>query len=473
MRRAIILIPLVLVGISSSAGQVRSQTDTSALFPYVYRIRAGNCPIEPAVRIQTGFRIEEEVGIITALHGVAECKEITAQSGNDVLDRLSVVKVDLDRDVALLWSESLAAMPKARLKKGTLTSQPGVITVEVIGYPRGLARPKVTFDAKITGRAQLIDLLPDKFSHAFVERNSPSTGIDVLNVQAPITEGHSGAPFIDQARRVVGIGSGGLDSGFWDSAWAIPISDVAWVNVSNKVPGRYSASAAQRLRQLARMNAKLVFQVVEEEDPSTPRETAVPATAAPDEAPGASSSCPRLNPFQVGVQQLAHLQCSEGGFVADRYVVTQEFEHGFMIVFDDPSNSRFTKLNQRRKFYALDDTGRAWRVFFTNEAVLPNTSDRPEDWFTCQKPANAAPPQESGIPWRGFGLVWCNYPEIRQALGYVRRGASETLSTAPFQSYSKGRVFGISNRTYVVSLDAGENAGDEPYLTGIWEFARR
>ena len=43
------------------------------------------CKFEPKQRVQTGFRIKDQPGIITALHGVADCSSIVAESGD--LDR--------------------------------------------------------------------------------------------------------------------------------------------------------------------------------------------------------------------------------------------------------------------------------------------------------------------------------------------------------------------------------------------------
>lgn len=470
MRRKLILIPVCCCVCAGVLGtNAWAQSGTNVLLPHIFRIKASGCPRAPATRVQTGFRVKGEVGIVTALHGVVECKSVTAQSGNDVVDGLIIAKVDIERDIALLWSQSLAAKGMDGLEPGAIISIQGDYElVRVIGYPQGLTRPKTTVDVKITARTQLIDLLPDKDISALDKRSSPAVDIDVLSVQAPVVPGHSGAPFIDRNGRIIGVGSGGLDLGRIDSAWAIPLNEIKWAVVSTRVPGRYSGQAAQRLKALAAMDAGLVFQIAEEPDGA---DTATVTASAPS---GAAPDCPQLNPYHLSLQQLSRLKCSEGPFVPSRYVVTQEFERGFMIVFDDATNSRFQKPNQERKFYALSSSGQAWRVFFKNELVPQNTSDRPEDWFTCEKPPNAAPPQESGIPWRGFGMVWCTYPQIRQALGYVRRGSSEVLGNASFQSYSTGRAFNVNNGAYVVFLNANAdgNIAAETFLTGNWETPR-
>ena len=43
---------------------------------HVFRVRATDCKFEPVKRVQTGFRLHDEPGIVTALHGVADCKSI-------------------------------------------------------------------------------------------------------------------------------------------------------------------------------------------------------------------------------------------------------------------------------------------------------------------------------------------------------------------------------------------------------------
>lgn len=46
----------------------------------VYLIKMFDCTYKPIQRSQTGFRARGLKGIVTALHGVADCQKITASS---------------------------------------------------------------------------------------------------------------------------------------------------------------------------------------------------------------------------------------------------------------------------------------------------------------------------------------------------------------------------------------------------------
>ena len=72
-----ILFVLLLAGASTAAGASEFKPAR-----HVFRVRATDCKFEPVKRVQTGFRLHDEPGIVTALHGVADCKSISAESGD-------------------------------------------------------------------------------------------------------------------------------------------------------------------------------------------------------------------------------------------------------------------------------------------------------------------------------------------------------------------------------------------------------
>ena len=203
--------------------------------------------------------------------------------------------------------------------------------------------------------------------------------------------------------------------------------------------------------------------------------TAVPSNDNPDivSAPGNTNppNCVQANPFGLNANQLTRLQCSSDNLVRSRWVVYQRFQRGFLIIFDGPANDDFRRANQKRKFYALADDGRVWRVFYENEQVIQTTSSNPNDWYSsCAAAGRGKRPKDSGLPWRGFGRVWCDYPEIRNALGNVQLGNDEEKDTAAFQSYSEGRVFQFRGRTYAIYLDTGgRDVANLTYVPGNWE----
>jgi hypothetical protein len=79
----------------------------------IYQIKA-ECKGKPNLRLQTGVRIQGYSGVVTALHGVAGCAEITAISNSPVTPRelvnisdLEIVQVDIARDIALLAPKAI------------------------------------------------------------------------------------------------------------------------------------------------------------------------------------------------------------------------------------------------------------------------------------------------------------------------------------------------------------------------------
>jgi hypothetical protein len=100
-----------------------------------------------------------------------------------------------------------------------------------------------------------------------------------------------------------------------------------------------------------------------------------------------------------------------------------------------------------------------------------------DNWYTCER-APGQRPEKSGVPWRGFGKVWCDHPEVRRALGKAA-GYEEADIDASFQDYSRGRAFQLSEwrgipgwnekQAYVVYLDTA----DPDFASGHWEESER
>jgi len=111
MHKALIL--FFVVGVLFIATNLAlAQTPTFQPNPYVYRITIDGCPHAPENRRQTGFRVRGQAGIVTALHGLADCPaaSINAEYSDGVLSGLALVAVDLDRDMALLTAPELEAV---------------------------------------------------------------------------------------------------------------------------------------------------------------------------------------------------------------------------------------------------------------------------------------------------------------------------------------------------------------------------
>jgi hypothetical protein len=210
-----------------------SAAPTFEASPYVFRLVIGGCAHEPRLRQQTGFRVRGEAGIITALHGVADCQVINAISDDDkaqIFKSLHLLEADIDRDMALLSSDALASLPKVGLAAGN-NQDIEADTLQVIGYPFGLSKQLRTPRVALTEERPLTDLIPDQYKRELQTRSSPNLEITVLRVDAHIGPGHSGAPLLTEGGLLIGVANGGLDEGRVSIGWAIPWQDVQWQSV--------------------------------------------------------------------------------------------------------------------------------------------------------------------------------------------------------------------------------------------------
>jgi len=222
---------------------------------------------------------------VTALHGVLGCEIVTAQPGGDgpSFDDLTIGKVDIKRDMALLWSDSLNSARAQGLEVRLKPSASDYASLQLLGYPLGLFRQKPTIDVKVTETTELGNLLPERIVPAIGERGSPSLDIKVLSIQSHLLPGHSGAPLLTKSGQVVGIGNGGLDLGRIEVGWAIPWSAIEWKTVSPRLSQNVSWADRQKLSDLEKLDISTLFSVASSE--SEDFEVLPTATNTPTVAP--------------------------------------------------------------------------------------------------------------------------------------------------------------------------------------------
>lgn len=203
----------------------------------VYLIKMFDCAYKPVERSQTGFRVRSVKGLVTALHGVADCRRITASSKEGLfLDQpLTIRKIDSDRDVALLSSPQLDGADDGGFDVAGSIAWESPGTVKVYGHPYGIGSLETTLSLRNPPLKQLRDLLPATPLSILKERRSPNHLISVLNLQGDLLPGHSGAPILDLHGRVVAVASGGLKEGFVGISWAIPFHDIEWDGAGSKL----------------------------------------------------------------------------------------------------------------------------------------------------------------------------------------------------------------------------------------------
>ncbi len=240
-----IFISLVLILISTFNAEA-----SPVLSSHVYQVLAAECPAKPRERAQTGFRAEGIQGIVTALHGVAGCKAISAIPSDEgpVFTNLRVIQTDVERDVAILGSDIISREPAIGLPISKKVPSKDLST---IGHPKGLSMQLASqLRLRPQPRRPLRELLPPQLFSAVNERKSPDVDVHVLSLEGSLTSGHSGAPILDTTGSVVGVANGGLDDGGTEITWAAPWQDLRLKKI---------AEVEEALIRVAALPANLVF----------------------------------------------------------------------------------------------------------------------------------------------------------------------------------------------------------------------
>ena len=180
--------------------------------------------------VQTGFRQQGIPGIITALHGLIGGNKFSAinESGKSYIN-LEIVKVDVDRDLALLRNDELL-----KSDEGLLPNQDFILfskgqLLSVYGYPQAIKGTYKRTDIKFGDPViKVLDkLIPiTSLGNALRNRGSPKKSIEVLNVVGPLTAGESGSPILDNNNQVLGVVNGGIPN--TSINWAIPLQTINW-----------------------------------------------------------------------------------------------------------------------------------------------------------------------------------------------------------------------------------------------------
>lgn len=183
--------------------------------------------------VGTGFAWSKPTYVVTALHVIAGAKDndvtVYVQSpspdGSRVIEKSSAVtilKVHLGADLALLeLTENLGLIP-LKVASANLSQDH-----EIWGFPRAIPEMKsdrVRFSKGVTSKPTFAAFFetPTAFEKQVGGDGFPKYDSQILRVSDIIQPGHSGAPIIDAAGQVVGIGDGGLYEGTKRINWAIP-----------------------------------------------------------------------------------------------------------------------------------------------------------------------------------------------------------------------------------------------------------
>lgn len=222
-RDAFAAVPVAIAALCAIARIGNSQVQ------FTYFVKTDSCYHGPPRRVQTGFRVVGVRGIVTALHGVADCLALYVENDDGKLlwGRPKLIKADIPNDVALLSSSELDAAPMVGFEVGDTAGLGDGSKVRAFGHPEGLKTMSTDLILHPPPTA-LGDLVPTNGDFAGVrdglaKRNSPSLSTHMLNLQESLLPGHSGAPIVRVDNgRLIGIGNGGLLKGTIGHSWAVP-----------------------------------------------------------------------------------------------------------------------------------------------------------------------------------------------------------------------------------------------------------
>lgn len=218
----------------------------------VYRININGIN---GTRVQTGFKLKNEKGIITALHGVAgyegKISVTSAATGKTINDNIFIVKVDIAHDICVISSKLIDVFPSGEgyiANDKYITSDLRGKTVKVVGFPLGMGA-KQNIDVKLDNDNPVIELqsyLPPSVAVAISNRKSPHPEIDIIPLHGSVVPGHSGAPVLYQDR-VIGMADGGLKSGTVGFGWAIMMGSLGKLSWSKLIrDNEYNRLAVRR-----------------------------------------------------------------------------------------------------------------------------------------------------------------------------------------------------------------------------------
>lgn len=186
--------------------------------PAIVRVIASGCG--GTARGGTGFAWESAGQIVTALHVVAGCDTLRVNFQGIGERPARVARLFRPADLALLAVDQ----PPTLTPLLASTRIPVGETVMVFGYGLDTStreeRPLYVTTAS-TSTPLLSDAVNAEARTQLLSLGAPALETEILRVDGNLLPGHSGAPVLDAAGRVVGIGSGGLQRGTVGVGWAI------------------------------------------------------------------------------------------------------------------------------------------------------------------------------------------------------------------------------------------------------------
>ncbi len=130
--------------------------------------------------------------------------------------------------------------------------------------------------------------------------------------------------------------------------------------------------------------------------------------------------------FELG-RGTSRLGYPTGPEINDRNYAKQSFENGLMIWWDNPDDPDY--------IWAIDSPADDFKSGETSNRY-PDTWEAGSDEYSCDR-------ARIGGPIRGFGKVWCEWPELQARLGYPQEPEAGSGGRAPYAhvQFFQGGVF--------------------------------
>jgi len=191
----------------------------------VLRIDARECKSNAQVaamdRVATGFVWRDKNTVVTALHVVTGCPNISVYyQGLKISRPARVAKVLRKADLALLYvGNSPESVPLQDDPKTPSLDQ----QLATLGFQLQIPDMSSTLLHLRYGGKKLRDIVPPSVAEALANVGSPSLDLEITNIEGHLVPGLSGAPIFNPSGKVVAVADGGLENGTVGISWGIPV----------------------------------------------------------------------------------------------------------------------------------------------------------------------------------------------------------------------------------------------------------
>jgi hypothetical protein len=189
----------------------------------VVRVIATNCQgiSSQELLAGSGFLWKQSLWVVTALHVVNGCKDLSVQSltaGNVTGAR--VTKILIKDDLVLLTIDD--ALKNTVVISSVADPPQDTQDMMIVGYPDDSSGVTAKTIKRQFGGATLRGIVSSAAAGELFQSGSPDLSTPVTFLQGMLEHGHSGAPIFNKDGKLVAIADGGLKHGPSEDSWAMP-----------------------------------------------------------------------------------------------------------------------------------------------------------------------------------------------------------------------------------------------------------